>query len=371
MMKDMLRKSGVLLLISLTFAGQGQAAEPTARSWDSAVAQAKKEGSVSIYTNWRPGTRIALTKAFFDRYGINLDFVPFSRGEDITVRASKEKSAGLKIADVFGTGAPSLITVLKPKGLLGPMKPLLILPEVTDPKAWRGQRFPFMDKDQKTVGMMASVNRDIIYNVNQVKKGEISTYKDLLKPQYKGKIVINDPSVTGSGNAVMNHLAMNIWNLQEAKDYLRQLLTQQAAVVERDNRLQVETVARGKYAIGFAPNPDALSSFLKLGAPLGVVMDKEGVSGSSAAGSIAVAENLAHPNATKVFVNWLLTKEGQTVFAQSFGTPSLRIDTPITGIDPVFLVQPGEKLYFSDEAEILSRPKMRAICKEIVDATMK
>ncbi len=54
------------------------------------------------------------------------------------------------------------------------------------------------------------------------------------------------------------------------------------------------------------------------------------------------------------------------MFAPSFGTPSVRADVPTTGIDPIFLVQPGEKIYYSNETEILARPKMRALCKEII-----
>ena len=52
----------------------------------------------------------------------------------------------------------------------------------------------------------------------------------------------------------------------------------------------------------------------------------------------------AHPNASLVFINWLLTKEGQTIFQKVYGTPSARLDVDMTGIDPAFIPQEGEKL---------------------------
>ena len=361
----------IFFCVAVLGGGYGYAAESTPADWDTVIAQAKKEGVVSLYALWKPAARTALTDAFRNKYGINVEFFPFSRGEDMVTRAEQEKTAGLRVVDVFGAGAPSLMTVLKPKGLLGSMRPHLVLPEVTDPKAWRGDKVPFMDKEETTVAMLASINRDIVYNESLIKKGEITTYKDLLKPQYKGKITMNDPSVTGVGNAFMNYLAFSIWSLPEASDFLKQLLTKQDLVIQRDNRMHIESVARGKYAIGLANDPDTLATFLKVKSPLGVVYTKEGIFVGPAAGAVALAANPAHPNAAKLFVNWLLSKEGQAVFAPSFGTPSLRDDVPTTGIDPVFLVQKGEKIYFSNEAEIISRPKMRAICKEIIEGVAK
>src|SRR3972149_11362381 len=119
-----------------------------------------------------------------------------------------------------------------------------------------------------------------------IKKGEITDYPDILKPQYKGKITMNDPTVTGPGADFLIHLAVNIWDLAKAKDYLTQLVGAQQTVIQRDNRLQVEEVARGKYPIGLAPNPDNMANFLKLGAPLEVVFFKQGARVTSAAGAL-------------------------------------------------------------------------------------
>jgi len=339
--------------------------------WERTLAAAKKEGVVSFYAQWSPQTRNALAQAFKDKYGITIEFTPFSRGADMTARASTEKRAGLYLADVFAAGAGSLLTVLKPEGILAPIEPLLILPEVKEGKYWRGGRVPFMDGDKFAVGMLGSIQRYMIYNTDQVKKGEITSWKDVLKPQYKGKITINDPTVTGTGNAVLSLLAQHVWNLEETKGWLRQLIKQQEAVIQRDNRTHIESVARGKYAIGIGPFPDMMTQFIKTGAPIDVVYTKEGTYVTPASGCFGVPTQFAHPNAAKVLVNWLLTKEGQTVFAKSFGNLSMRLDVTVEGVLPIYTAQPGEKLFFDDEADILLRGKLPAIAKEVVDAATK
>jgi len=367
-----------ILLCFLSFGflgGVGEAASATkaesAQKWDSILAEAKKEGAVSLYTLWRPDTRVTLTKAFKQKYGINLEITPFSRGSDLLAKVKAEQTAGLFLADIFGAGGPTLVSTMKPAGVLGPVEPLLTLPEVRDPKVWSGGKLPFMDKDKLAIALIASKQPYIAYNSDLIKKGEITTYKDLLKPQYKGKITLNDPSVTGVGNAFLSHLALHIWSLEEAKQFLTQLIKEQEVVIQRDNRMHVESVARGKFAIALAPNPDNLASFLELKAPIGVVQVKEGAFVTPAAGAFALPVKMAHPNATRVFVNWLLTAEGQETFARSFGSPSMRADVSTEGINPSFVAHPGEKIFPDDEESIIFRGKMLAIAKEIIEKEAK
>ncbi|MCZ7385583.1 MAG: extracellular solute-binding protein [Candidatus Methanoperedens sp.] len=342
------------------------------QNWDAILNEAKKEGMVVVYnTAWTSQVRVALSQAFKEKYGINLEFSPFSRGAELVAKVQAEQRSGLFLADFFGAGGGTLLTSLKPTGYLGSMEPLLVLSEVTDGKYWRDGKFPYLDKDKTAVGMLASVQRNIIYNTNLIKKGEITTYKDLLKPQYRGKITVNDPTVSGSGKEVFLHLSLNIWNVEEAKAYLTQLLKQQEAVVERDNRQHVESVARGKYAIGLGPNPDNLAEFIKNGAPIDAVVLKEGVYVSGAAGCIGAPTKLAHPNAARIFINWLLGKEGQTVFANSFGNPSMRSDVSTAQFNPIFIPQAREKVFMANETSILFTDDVTKITKQIMDEVYK
>jgi ABC-type Fe3+ transport system substrate-binding protein len=120
-----------------------------------------------------------------------------------------------------------------------------------------------------------------------------------------------------------------------------------------------------------APHTDAISEFLKLNAPIDLVVVKEGAFISPGNGAIGIPQKLAHPNAGKIFLNWLLTKEGQTVFSQSFGYASLRVDVSTEWVPALLLPLPGEKLFLDSEENILFRGKMLNIAKEVIQEASK
>lgn len=349
----------------------GVSKAPWQLKWETVLAEGKKEGKVVLYTIWGAQTRGLLAKAFQDKFGIELEVLAFSRGPEITARANTEQRAGLKSVDIFGTGPITLLTTMKPEGLLGPIEPLLILPEVTDTKMWRGGVLPLMDKEGRGLGMSATAQRYILRNTDLIKDGEITSYADVLKPQYKGKIALDDPTVTGAGASVFAHMAMELWDLDRAKGFLRDLLVKQEVAIVRDRRTMVEWVARGKYSIGLGPLSEMVAEFINLGSPIALVPPKEGTAISTGGNGLGISPNLAHPNATTVFVNWILSKEGQSVFVRGVGAPSGRVDVQAEGLLPMFLPQPGEKIFPETEKVILFRGEMVQIAKEIIAAQSK
>ena len=280
-------------------------------------------------------------------------------------KVSAENKAGLFLADILATGSGSLMLIAKPGGLLGRLEPVLMLPEVLDPAVWRGM-MPYSDKEKTAIDMVMVLNRPVIYNSSLISKNEITTYKDLLKPEYKGKIVLTDPTQTGSGNFFMSHLAYDILNEEGAKEFLIKLMAQNPAI-QRDNRMFVDWVAIGKYPIGVAPWVSAATEHIAAGAPIAFAEMKEGIGISSGGGSLSVPPRFAHPNAAILFTNWLLSKEGQTVFAVGFGSPSIRQDVSTDGIDPIFLPKPGDKLFIETEERMILRGKWPEIAKDIID----
>ncbi len=359
------------MMTPVATAGLEGSKDGTGSKWDSVVSEARKEGTVVVYSSWAPKIRTSLTEAFKRKYGIDLLFSPFSRDADLLAKVQAEKRAGLYIADVFGVGTGPLVNALKPEGLLGPLSPVLILPEVNDPAAWRGGKIPFADEQRTAFRMIGGVIRTVTYNVDLVKEGEITTYKDLLQPRYKGKIVLNDPSVSGAGNGAMSHLGYSLWGEAEALDFLRKLVRDQEAVVQRDARFQVESVVRAKYAVALFPSAPIVSDFLAVQAPIKTAMVKEDNRLAVSSGALGVPTRFAHPNATAVFVNWLLTREGQSLFAEAFGQPSTRLNASTAGIDPLFIPVAGEKYYEETEESLNDRGKWSALAKKILDEVAK
>ena len=370
---------GLIYAITLCFAicclalPSSWAAPPTdaawEKKWNTTLAEAKKEGTVSVYTSWGAAGRVAVTKAFKDKYGINLEFTNFGRGALFIAKYQAEMNAGINMADVFCVGASTLLVMAKPAGFMGQIEPYLILPEVVDPKAWRGGSF-FLDKDKQAIKMAGNTMRFVGVNTNMIKRGEITSYKDILKPQYRGKVTLNDPSIQGAGIGLFGHLALHIWTQEEASEYMRQLLKNDTQVM-RDQRLQGEWLVRGRSSIALALDANGFNELIGAEAPIEPVVMKEGTYISTSDSALAVPKVSPHPNATKVFLNWLLSNEGQRVYSGPSGAMSLRGDVPPTGINPGFIPGPTEKTFTDTEEYILKRGTLLDVTKKIFTQSAK
>ncbi len=330
--------------------------------WQATIEAAKKEGTVVIYEQWGPKAKVDLGRAFKDKFGIDIGFVSAGTSTQLVPKLTTERRAGLYLADVIGSGGPTALTQMKPAGILSPIDQMLILPEVKDPKAWTGGKL-FLDKEKLLIGMSADFGSYVARNTELVKDGEIKSFYDLLDPKWKGKIVLHDPTITGPGNAWVFTVA-GLLGLEKARDYLRQFVKQEPALV-RDYRLQIEGVAKGKYALVAGVHAPTLAEFQKLGAPVAKLRVKEGGSATAGAGALSLpAGQLPHPNAAKVFINWVLTKEGQTVFSKGYLRPSARIDVSTAGFEDSVPL-PDDHVLVEDEDMIVLKAQMIGIAKEI------
>ncbi len=79
---------------------------------------------------------------------------------------------------------------------------------------------------------------------------------------------------------------------------------------------------------------------------------KEGASMSSSGGTISLMARSPHPNAAKVFINWLLSREGQMVWQERTKQNSLRIDIPKDGLRPENTPIPGQTYTFHSTEEL-------------------
>lgn len=377
---------GILLSVTLACAPTGiqetpsergpapGVAQPTSKpqeawelEWERFKAEAKKEGEVVLYGQLGASAQQALRKVLKEKFGIEAIFVAL-RGEETTNKIIAEQNAGLYLADVIFATTNNIINYLKPQGRIPPMDSAIIFPEILDPKVWWQGRIPWVDNDQRYhIAFLAGPRVDVMVNAAQVKPGEIKSYKDLLAPKWKGKIVINDPTVSGSGNAWFSAMAEFI----TGPEYLRELVKQEPVIL-RDQRLQVEWVARGKNPVLIAATEQVEADFIKAGANIDLLVLEEGGYVSQSSGAISLAARASHPNAAKVVINWVLSKEGQTVLSETFLMQSGRVDVP-TDFLPRFAVRkPGLK-YFNTSTEDFQYKKNKnlQVAKEIFGPLMK
>ncbi len=341
------------ILAASCSAGQNQtttSATPTASAnrpsgetqWATVVSEAKREGKVNLYSNVSQETISALTKAFKDKYGVQIEFTT-APTTDLTQKINSERRAGLNIYDMLISG-PTIMS-LKEDGVAAPIDKALVLPEVVDPQAWPEGRIPFLDKDKYVVMLTGGYISYLVVNSDQIKENEITSYQDMLKPQYKGKIVMDDPTISRSGSNWLAFVMKYGMGPDKGKTFLRQLAAQEP-VLTRDYRQAAEWVAKGKTPIGIAISQTIITEFKRAGAPIGYIRVAEGGVVHPGESCVVISNKPEHPNATILLLNWLMTTEGQTIFAKASGRPGLRRGTPTEGLDPFSIAQPGSKAYY-------------------------
>lgn len=318
------------------------AREPRQSEWDEVLVKAKKEGRVVLYTFVGPQVRTAISKAFTAKYGIELDLVAASPAE-LVERILREKRTGLMLADLYGAGATSHLLNVKPSGVFASMDSALILPEVKDLNAWYGGAFPWVDPEHQIAIYMLHPHLVWVVNTSVIgPQDEPKSYQDMLNPRWKGKIVISDPTVPGSGLLWFNTELQRL-----GRDFFVELARLEP-LITRDTRLQVEWAAKGSYSLAIAPLPEVVSDFISAGAPLKAYSPPEGQMLTAGTGALSLMTDAPHPNAAKVYINWILSKEGGTVFSRAIWGQSARVDVPSDHL-PSWRVRAANVKYFNQE----------------------
>lgn len=167
------------------------------------------------------------------------------------------------------------------------------------------------------------VSSYVLVNTEMVKETELISYRDLLNLRWKSNMVLSDPTIAGAGLRFFGVVGGRIMGL----DFMKELARQEP-VITKDRRLQVEWVARGKYPIGLGAESPSISEFKNAGAPIREVVPIEGSGLAAGSGCIGLINKAPHPNASKLFINWFLGQEGQTVWTKAIrkagGSPASR-----------------------------------------------
>ncbi|HZF03603.1 MAG TPA: extracellular solute-binding protein [Patescibacteria group bacterium] len=283
-----------------------------------------------------------------------MDFVP---------RVTTERKAGLYTWDVCTMPMSTALQVLKPAGVWDPVRPAIVTPEARNDASWRGGfEAGFLDRDRRLAYAFTLVRAvGVFVNVDRVKEGELTSVKDLLAPKWKGKIAISDPRVIGS-----TFWPLTVARLKLGDGIMKQLLVDQEPVLSRDRNQLTEFMVRGRYPIAIGLNALALQDFQIHGVGKNVKTLLLPELDYQASGSAVWLLNRApHPNAARVFVNWLLTKEAQAAWAKELQTNSRLLG--VEPGDPHTIVPPGLKLLQIDSEELLPElVKTQEISRQLI-----
>lgn len=336
----------------------------SADDWATILANAKKEGTVTVHGT--PGKVYSdiLVGGFNKAYpDISVKFSGLAGAAEVP-KVLRERQAGIHEWDVWIGGTNSALGELKGAGFFQPLRPVL-RPDITADGKWLdGFDAGWADLEKKIYYCYdGTVQNPVMINWDFIKKDSIKSLNDLAKPEFAGKIVWFDPRVTGTGGGAALTIYHNI-----GKDGLASMFKNQ--VVYTTNSQQIaEWVVRGRYPISIGFDPSVLAQFKSEGlgkniAPLDdeVFEVQQVVPGF---GCVGLVDKAPHPNAAIVYLNWLMSKEGQEEWGLSTRN-SRRTDVP--PVLPETAPRKGIK-YFNGQAEEYTneRQELARIAREAID----
>ena len=305
--------------------------------WDRAVEAGKQEGKVSIWGPPGSWARSVLVDEFQKRFPeIKVEYHGAS-GSAGWAKIKGEKDAGIHAVDVHVGGAGTAGTAIYQAKVLQPIESILIHPEVRNKNEWWRSTYHFGDPENRYVFVFSiSPIPAIAYNPQLVEPQTFQSYKDLLQPKWKGKIVMFDPRVSGPG-ATRWHVFVELLG----REYVTALAAQ--LVLTRDLRQSVEWIATGKYPFGTGLSDVHVEEFSKKGAQIALLSHlAEGNVLSAGWGTVNLFQRPPNPNAAKLYINWLLSREGQLAWQKS-GYNSARVDITKDTVNPFNRIVEGVK----------------------------
>ncbi len=268
---------------------------------DARAETAKKEGKVVWYTSLALPSAEKVAKLFEAAYpGIKVE-VHRSGSQRILQQVMQELQANIKNVDVIHTSDAGHFVLLKEKKLLAKYTPAAV------------DGFPpgFKDKDGYYYGLRATVNV-IAYNPKIVPAAEApKTWKDLLDPKWKGKLVTAHPGYSGViATHVLALVHLHGW------DYWKQLAQNKLMLVQSAVD-PAGVVASGERAVAVDGGDYYYYQMKKKGNPIETVYPKEGV--PLVVSPTAIASFAPHPSAARLFTDFTFSRDVQQVLADSEG----------------------------------------------------
>ena len=358
---------GLLALIAMLPVSAGAENAGWKQSWEETLAAAREEGKVVVSGPPSAELRKALPAAFKARYGIAIEYLG-GRSTESAARMRAERQAGIYSIDVIFAGIQSMALTFYREKMLQPLKPALQLPEVLDGSKWKKGKLWFSDPDEQYILRLANTVTTMFHiNTSQVKPGEIRSVKDLLNPKYKGKIALQDPTIPGSGSNQAAHLYF-----QHGEEFVKGLYVDQKPMISRDTRQLTDGLARGIYPISLGAEDADVEKLRKEGIPVSILENLSDLYPeiSASFGQVAMIDNAPHPNAAKVFVNWIASKEGNEVFNRAMGTVPTRTDIVEDFVPPEIIPKEGVQYFdtYDWEFTTVKKAKVRQRMKDLLQA---
>ena len=330
------------------------------QKWDELVAAAEQEGELVVFLSHRlsrSAASRAFEKAFEKRFKINLKASIRGTSTQKWEKKRAERAAGRYLLDVWLGGSSISSQLLIPARAMDPIKPLLFHPEILDESAWFLGTLPWMDKEKRwSLGFIgAPGGGDTGYNTDLVKPDELNSFRDFLDPKYKTTLLPRGQSI------------LFMWEVM-GTDYMRALAKK--SFIPPNLRQAIDLVATGEMHLCPWCSGSEIRGARKQGLPIANLRKgmKEGERISVGGHTVMPMNRPPHPNAQKLFVNWLLSRDGMSVVQEITKYDTFRVDIPKDNVLPARLRKEGRNYILMERlpsfAEKLN--KATAIWKKIL-----
>ena len=344
----------VLLAVILTLASAACAATPSSKAapqssanfeaeWSKLAAAAQQEGTVSIASGGAPSRQYRpVVDVFSKKFNVKVE-VSTGNATDTVNRVLAERKAGKFTMDVALISSRESQQRLVPSESVVPLTPLLFHPEVVDMSAWYKKRHMYADKFGKFTLIYHAGLEDQYeawYNTDKIKEAEIATLTkqtDVFDPKWKGKLAgqgMGDPSG-------IRQMIDSYFEPDRGAEWVRRYLVNAGVTFSDDRRILETWLVNGRFPVHYiATGTEDYIALARKGLPIKphYMFKKQGVLRASGSGCcISAFANAPHPNAAKLFINWFLSKEGQTLthtLIPNLDRASLRNDVPFGEVLP-------------------------------------
>jgi len=325
-MKKLLSLSLVLAMSVTMFTGCAKTETPkvseTTKTPATAATSVPTEPDSKTVTVYSPHPAEAINagvKEFQEKIGIKVDVVAAGTGE---LLKRIEAESGNPLGDViWGGGADSLSAYSNFFEKYTPKDVSALDPKYIDANGyWMGE---------------SPLPMIIMYNKKLVAEKDIPQgWADLTDPKWKGKIAYADPAKSGSSYTIMCTM-LTAFGKDDGKgwDFMKKFVANLDGKILGSSSGVYKGIADGEYSVGLTLEKEA-ANYIKAGAGVGIVYPKEGT--SAVPDGIAIIKGAKNMKNAKLFIDFMLGKECQTMMSTQLNRRPVRTDVaPPQGLQPL------------------------------------
>jgi iron(III) transport system substrate-binding protein len=303
------------------------------------VDAASQEGTLTVYTAVNEATTKAMNDAFTEDTGIPVEYIRSPSGR-LYERIKSEMGAGNFPADVVAIGDPSLVRDLDQSGLFAQYQ----VPS-------DAELDPQYKSKNGTYYMYSSSPTVLAYNTEAYQGTPPTSWAQLVQGGGQNRFGLVQASASAGGWRLALFMRDKLGNGTDS--YWRGLATTKPLLDTSTGSL-TEKLARGEIAIS-AARPPEIAEAQKDGAPIELIWPSDGTPVHGV--YMGVTAKAPHPNAAKLYANWVMSNRGQTVQAQYGGDYAVRegVENPTINDKPAPALADIHPDFVSDELSIERR----------------